>query len=265
MGGVLGLMTDFGLRDPYVGVMKAVALGITPGATIVDLSHDIPPQDIEAGVWTLGVAWRYFPAGSVLVAVVDPGVGGARRAIAFAAAERFFVGPDNGLFTSVLARAEVERCVALTNPAYHLPGGSATFHGRDVFAPCAAHLLAGVELGALGPEIDPASLARLAIPLVATWDGDTLVGRIAHVDRFGNLITDIPLDTPFVAPTLRIEVAGRVIEDFVTHFAAAVARKPFAIRDSSGMLAIAVRDGSAAETLGARRGDTVRARGVPRA
>jgi len=265
MPGALGLLTDFGLRDGYVGVMKAVALGIAPDARFVDISHDIAPQDIEMGSWTLGMAWRYFPAGSVLVCVVDPGVGSERRAIALAAGGRFFVGPDNGLFTHVLAHAPAESCVELTNAAYHLPSASATFHGRDIFAPCGAHLLAGVALDALGEPINPETLARLPISVAPSWEGETLVGRIAHVDHFGNLISDIPLADPSAlsAPGVRIEVGGRVIARAATHFAAGPADELFALRDSSGALAIAVRDGSAAAALNAGRGVTVRVRGLP--
>ncbi|HEU0027008.1 MAG TPA: SAM-dependent chlorinase/fluorinase [Ktedonobacterales bacterium] len=265
MPGALGLLTDFGLRDGYVGMMKAVALGIAPDARIVDISHDIAPQDIEMGSWTLGIAWRYFPAGSVLVCVVDPGVGGERRAITLAAGGRYFVGPDNGLFTHVLAQAPAERCVELTNTAYHLPGASATFHGRDIFAPCGAHLLAGVTLDTLGAPVDPETLARLPIPLAPSWEGETLVGRVAHVDHFGNLISDIPLAEPSTlsASGVRIEVGGCVIARYATHFAAGPVDELFALRDSSRALAIAVRDGSAAAALGVGRGAVVRVRGLP--
>lgn len=266
MSAVLGLLTDFGLRDGYVGVMKAVALAIAPDAHIVDISHDIAPQDIEMGSWTLGMAWRYFAPGSVLVCVVDPGVGGARRAIALAASGRSFVGPDNGLFTHVLGQADAERCVALTNPAYHLPHASATFHGRDIFAPCGAHLLAGVALEALGDPLDPAVLVRLPIAIAPSWDGEALLGRVAHVDHFGNLISDIPLGDPaaLLAPGVRIQVAGRAIAHIATHFAAGPPDEPFALRDSSGALAVAVRDGSAARTLGVGRGALVTISGAPR-
>lgn len=265
--GALGLLTDFGLRDGYTGVMKAVALAIVPGAAIVDISHDIAPQDIEMGSWTLGMAWRYFAPGSVLVCVVDPGVGSVRRAIALEADGRYLVGPDNGLFTHILAQTEATRCVALTNTAYHLPHASATFHGRDIFAPCGAHLLAGVALEALGEVVDVATLTRLPIPIAPIWDGETLAGRVAHVDYFGNLISDIALDTVDVllAPDMRIELAGRVIARVATHFAAGPADEPFALRDSSGALAIAIRDGSAARNLGATRGVVIRVSGLARA
>jgi S-adenosylmethionine hydrolase len=262
----LGLLTDFGLRDPYVGVMKAVALSIAPDTRFVDITHEIAPQDIEMGSWALGVAWRYFPTGSALVCVVDPGVGSARRAIALEAEGRYLVGPDNGLFTHVLDQASVQRCFALTNPAYHLPGASATFHGRDIFAPCGAHLLAGVALEALGEPLDPATLARLPVPLAPAWEGDALVGRVAHVDHFGNLITDIPLASleTLLAPGMRVEIAGYIVTRAATHFASGPEGAPFALRDSSGALAIAVRDGSAAGALGVERGAAVHVWGLRR-
>lgn len=264
--GVLGLLTDFGLRDPYVGVLKAVALGIAPTASVVDISHEIAPQDIEMGAWTLAASWRYFPAGSVFVCVVDPGVGSARRAIAFAAGDYFFVGPDNGLFARVLSHTPADVCVALTNTAYHLPAASATFHGRDIFAPCGAHLLAGVPIADLGEAIEPASLVPLGVPLEPVWEGAALVGRVAHVDHFGNLISDIPLASveTLLAPGVRVEVDRMAMTRLTTHFAAGPTGDPFALRDSSGALAIAVRDGSAADTLGVGRGAIVRVWGVRR-
>src|SRR5579871_1946739 len=145
--GIVALLTDFGLADGYVGVMKGVILGIAPGAQVVDLSHDVPPQDIASGAWLLSTAWRSFPAKTVFVAVVDPGVGTERRPVALIAGERYFVGPDNGLFSDVLDASPAERAVILDDAAYFAtPHPSATFHGRDIFAPCGAHLVAGVAL-----------------------------------------------------------------------------------------------------------------------
>jgi S-adenosylmethionine hydrolase len=263
---ILGLLTDFGLRDHYVGVIKAVALSIAPGARLVDITHDIAPQDIEAGAWTLAAAWRYFPTGSALLAVVDPGVGSARRAIAFEAEGRYFVGPDNGIFTPILAQTSVTRAVELTNRAYHLPGASSTFHGRDIFTPCAAHLLSGVGLAVLGEPVDPNDLTRISIGTAPFWEEDVLVGRVAHVDYYGNLITNIPLSAgALLAPGVRIEIGEYTITHRVTHFAAGPADQPFALRDSSGTLSIAIRNGSAAATLGLARGTPVRAWGVPHA
>ncbi len=267
---MVGMLTDFGLTDGYVGVMKAVILSIAPGVQIVDITHDIRPQDIEMGAWSLGIAWRYFPAGSVLLCVVDPGVGSARRAIALHAHDRYFVGPDNGLFTNpLLAAADsaeaVTECVHLDNVSLHLTGASATFHGRDIFAPCAAHLANGMEIAALGSPLSPAALVRLPIPFAPRREGDTWFGRIAHVDHYGNLISDIGptlARQALAAPEAFVEVAGHVVSARATHFSGGPSGQPFFLQDSSGALAIVMRDESAAQTLGLRRGAQVILRGL---
>lgn len=264
---MIGLLTDFGLSDGYVGVMKAVALTIAPGAQLIDITHQIAPQDVEGGAWALGMAWRAFPMGSVLLCVVDPGVGSVRRAVALEVAGRYFVGPDNGLFTYPLADATtaVRRCVALDDSRYHLPAPSATFHGRDIFAPCAAHLASGALLEALGTAVDVATLARLPIALRAVQRGEALVGRVAHIDHYGNLITNIGPQLARAAlarPLARISLGEWAISARATHFAAGPLDEPFFLQDSSGALAIVVRNGSAAQRLGARRGDVVTLREV---
>lgn len=266
---MVGMLTDFGLTDGYVGVMKAVLLSIAPGVQIVDITHDVRPQDIEMGAWSLGIAWRYFPVGSVLLCVVDPGVGSARRAIALQAHGRYFVGPDNGLFTSPLlagsGAGEAAACVRLDNVALHLSGASATFHGRDIFAPCAAHLANGMELAALGSPVAPNVLIRLPIPLAPRKEGDTWIGRIAHVDHYGNLISDLGpglARQALAAPEAFVEVAGHVVSARATHFAGGPFDQPFFLQDSSGALAIVVRDGSAARMLEVHRGEQVILRGL---
>lgn len=264
---IIGILTDFGLSDGYVGVMKAVALTIAPSVQLIDITHQIAPQDVEGGAWTLGMAWRAFPVGSVLLSVVDPGVGSARRAVALEVAGRRFVGPDNGLFTYTLADdlSSSARCVALDNPRYHLPAPSATFHGRDIFAPCAAHLASGVALESLGSAVDVASLVRLPIALRAERRGDVVVGRVAHIDRYGNLVTNIVSQTTRAAlarPLARISLGQWTISARATHFAAGPMDEPFFLQDSSGALAIVLRDGSAAQRMGARRGDVVTLRGM---
>lgn len=264
---IIGILTDFGLSDGYVGVMKAVALTIAPSVQLIDITHQIAPQDVEGGAWTLGMAWRAFPVGSVLLCVVDPGVGSARRAVALEVAGRRFVGPDNGLFTYPLAddSSSSARCVALDNPSYHLPAPSATFHGRDIFAPCAAHLASGVALESLGSAVDVASLVRLPIAMRAERRGDVVVGRVAHIDRYGNLVTNIVSQTTRAAlahPLARISLGQWTISARATHFAAGPIDEPFFLQDSSGALAIVLRDGSAAQRMGARRGDVVTLRGM---
>lgn len=260
---VVALLTDFGTADGYVGVMKAVILGIARGVPLVDLSHDVPPQDIRSGAWILHTCWRYLPADAVCIAIVDPGVGTARRPVAFAAGGRYFVGPDNGIFGYVLSASPATAAVLLDNARYHLPAPSATFHGRDIFAPAAAHLAAGVPLETLGAYLDPTTL--LATPLPQPEPGpDGLRGHVVHVDRFGNLITDFG---PEVAadllrdPRLRLQIGATEITARATTFAAGPADAPFALPDSSGHLAIAVRGGSAAAHLAVGVGASVLADG----
>jgi S-adenosylmethionine hydrolase len=261
---MIALLTDFGTADGYVGVMKAVMLGIAPGVPLVDLSHEIPPQDVRGGAWVLHTLWRYLPQGTVCLAVVDPGVGTERRPVAFASEGRVFIGPDNGLFSYVLDAAPVESAVVLANEAYQLPVRSATFHGRDIFAPAAGHLAAGVALTELGPALEPASLSTFS-PSHPAEHPRGLIGHVVHVDRFGNLITDFGpalartiLDDPRVSLRLGpAEIAARAAT-----FATAPANVPFALIDSSGHLAIAVRDGSAAARLGAGTGSEVLAVGA---
>jgi S-adenosyl-L-methionine hydrolase (adenosine-forming) len=252
---LIALLSDFGLADGYVGVLKGVILGIAPGTQLVDLTHDVPPGDVRTAAWILATAWRSFPVGAIFLCVVDPGVGTARRPLALAAGERVFVGPDNGLFSYVLAAAPAARAVTLDNPAYHAPQPSATFHGRDIFAPCAAHLAAGTPLSALGVPLDPAQLVSLPLP-TPTCAGDELIAHVLHVDRFGNLITDIGpalAQRVLTAPDVIARIAGRTISARAATFADGPPREPFLLRDSSGHLAIAVRDGSAAALLGAGR------------
>src|SRR5258707_4642668 len=160
----IALLTDFGSRDAYPGVMKGVILGIAPGAALVDLTHEIAPQDVTGGAWVLHTAWRFFPLGTIFLCVVDPGVGSARRPVALAAGGRLFVGPDNGLFSYVLAAAPTEEAVALDDPRFHVPHPSATFHGRAIFAPCAAHLARGIPLREISRALAAARLLTLAPP-----------------------------------------------------------------------------------------------------
>lgn len=266
----IALLTDFGTADGYPGVMKGVILGIAPGAQLVDVTHDIPPHDIASGAWVLQTAWRYFPAGTIFLCVVDPGVGSARRPIALRLGEYSFVGPDNGLFSYVLAEAEDQQpasplqVVALDNPRYHLPHASATFHGRDLFAPSAAHLACGVSLASLGTPFDAASLVTIA-PRRPISHGETLVAHILHIDHFGNLITDLGsalTAAVFSSPTLTLHLGKHTITARADTFAGGPSGAPFALRDSSGHLAIVVRNGSAAALLNARRGDELRVLGM---
>jgi hypothetical protein len=189
---VLTLLTDFGLSDVYVGVMKGTIAQINPRIPVIDLTHHVPPQDIATARFHLMSAFPYFPKGTVHVAVVDPGVGGTRRAIAVQLESAFLVGPDNGIFSGVLSQHRAIAAVELTNPHYwHRTHPSATFHGRDIFAPVGAHLATGVALAKLGDLIDPNSLVPFAIANCHdTPEG--FQGVIQAIDHFGNLITNIP-------------------------------------------------------------------------
>jgi hypothetical protein len=252
---VITLTTDFGLRDPFVGIMKGVILGICPEARLVDLSHEIAPQDVLEAQLALEAAAGFFPAGSVHLAVVDPGVGSRRRALALRAGVNYFVGPDNGLFTFALATGNWS-AVALEAPQYRLAEVSRTFHGRDVFAPAAAHLALGVPLASFGPPVqDP---VRLEVP-VARLEGRHLLGEVIGADRFGNLITSV------MGCHLRgdleggwVEVAGTSLGPPVDAYAEGPDGAPAAIIGSSGRLEIFVRNGSARRILGVERGASVR-------
>ena len=186
--GLITLLTDFGVRDEYVGCLKGVILGLNPRAVLVDLSHEVPPQDIRAGAFILAATAPFFPTGTIHLAVVDPGVGTSRRPLAARCRGQFWVGPDNGLFHLIFAGQGDLEIVSLENPAYFRPQVAATFHGRDLFAPVAAHLSLGVDLRQLGPTVtDP---IRLPWP-EPTFTAKIIRGEIIHVDRFGNLVSNI--------------------------------------------------------------------------
>ncbi len=262
---VVAFMTDFGLNDGDVGVLKGVALGISPDAQLIDLTHTVSPQNVGSGAWILSVSYKYFPRGTVFVCVVDPGVGSNRRPIAISAGGWYFVGPDNGLFSYVLTEHPVHSVVTLTQAAYHLPQVSSTFHGRDIFTPVAAHIANGVALSELGPSVDPITLQRLDLGLATRQGNEVHNARILHVDHFGNLVTNIPLHlvpdlftSSHVDATLTHQKVG--ISERRRFFADSTRSQdtqPFLFGDSSGYVGIAVRNGNAARTLHANYGDTM--------
>src|SRR6266567_117822 len=189
---LVALLTDFGTRDHYVGTMKGVMLGICAELTCVDISHDVPPHDVLAGALELAAAYRYFPAGTIFLVVVDPGVGSARRGIAADTGDYKFVAPDNGVLTIVLDEHPPKKVVELTERKYARPSVSRTFEGRDRFAPAAAWLAKGIELSALGRSAG--ALIMLDVPQ-PTFDDEGIEGQILRVDRFGNLISNIDRKT----------------------------------------------------------------------
>jgi S-adenosyl-L-methionine hydrolase (adenosine-forming) len=250
---VVTLTTDFGLRDSYVAVMKGVMLGIAPDLRFVDITHDVDSHDVAGAALVLDAAVSFFPAGAVHLAVVDPGVGTTRRGLVVATAAATFVAPDNGLLTPVFAR-EGWRAYELSVPAYRLPHVSRTFHGRDVFAPAAAHLTLGVAPPRFGPPVhDP---VRLAWPDVRSVGG-TVVGAVVHVDRFGNLITSIAAEAvEGLGDRASIHIVGRRLP-LVGTYADLPLGAAGGLIGSSNRLEVAVREGSAAAVLKARRGTPV--------
>ena len=253
-GRLITLTTDFGVRDPFVGVMKGVILGIYPDARLVDLTHEIDPQDVQGAQLALEGAVGFFPPGTIHLAVVDPGVGSARRPLALESRGQRFVGPDNGLFTFALADPGWT-AVTLEVSRYRLPEVSRTFHGRDVFAPAASHLARGVGLAELGP---PASdLVRRPLP-VARREGASLLGEVLAADRYGNLITSITLAQLAGAPRVVVEVAGRSLGAPRAAYSEGQRDRAAPILGSQGRLEIFVRDGDARALLGAGPGTPVR-------
>lgn len=254
---LIALLTDFGTRDAFVGIMKGVILGINPEVHIVDLSHEIPPQDILAGALVLRSAVPFFPPGTIYVAVVDPGVGSERRAILIETQRAFFIGPDNGLLSIAARQETTKRTVHLVNPAYFLAPLSQTFHGRDVFAPVAAHLSRGVAISQFGPVIP--EMERIPLPTVERWESG-MAGRVIYIDHFGNVVTNISEADlrPFSKEQLFISMGPMHISGIVDTYTAVEVGAPAALINSWGMLEIAVRNGSAARQFGIAVGCEVR-------
>jgi len=254
---VIALLTDFGTGDHYAGAMKGVILGICPDATLVDITHDIPPHDVTAGALELAASYKYFPAGTIFVAVVDPGVGSARRGVAADTGDYRFVAPDNGVLTQVLREAPAKKIVELTERRYARPTVSRTFEGRDRFAPAAGWLAKGTQLAALGRPV--ADIHRLDIP-VAEAGPDSIRGVVLRVDRFGNLVTNIDRKTVErlgQGGAMTIDAAGQRIERLVATYAELPADGVGALFGSTDHLELAAPSSSAAERLGLGRGAVV--------
>ena len=260
---IITLTTDFGTSDAYVGVMKGVILSISPNVQIVDITHAIPPQDIHEAAFLIHSAYSYFPKGTIHTIVVDPGVGSDRRAIVCQTDRAFFVCPDNGILTFLLQEvqkqaAPPERVVAIQNRDYFLPEVSQTFHGRDIFAPVAAHLSLGVPLSDIGPCVP--NLVRLPISTLQS-SNNKLIGHIIKIDRFGNLITNISAEAldAFLKNVVSYEI--KIGNIFLTRLNRAYTESevgtPLAIVGSFGLLEIAVNGGSAERVLGLKHGDGI--------
>jgi S-adenosyl-L-methionine hydrolase (adenosine-forming) len=257
---IVTLLTDFGTADYFVGALKGALLCVNPAAQVVDITHEIPPHDVEAGAFTLLAAFEVFPPGTIHVAVVDPGVGSSRRPVIASGGGHVFVGPDNGVFGYVYERLKSFRVFHVTNDKYFRREVSATFHGRDIFAPVAGALSRGVEPEELGQEVT--DFVRLPFAAPERQEGGTLVGTIIHVDRFGNCITNISprdFDAEQTGRASHLLVGGKEVRAFRRFFAdeADAPGEPFAVWGSAGLLEIAVFRDSASRALGVGRGARV--------
>lgn len=257
---LITLLTDFGERDSFVASMKGVILSINSSAAIVDLSHQIASHQIHEAGYFLKSCYRYFPAGTIHVAVVDPGVGTERRALLVSAAGSFFVGPDNGLFTDVLEQEAEAKVWQINSPEYRLETIGSTFDGRDVFAPAAAWLSKGVPPTFFGPAVHDPIRRSVAIPV---WHEELLVGKIVSVDRFGNLISNITARQvrefrAAMGQTVEIHVGTHVIHELVGSYNEGNRQTPSALINSSGTLEIFLQEESAAQKLQVGVGEEVR-------
>ncbi len=254
---IVALLTDFGTRDHYVGAMKGVVLGLCPEAALVDISHDVPAHDVLTAGLELAAAYRYFPAGTVFLAVVDPGVGSARRGLAAEAGEHRFVAPDNGVLTAVFQDAPPKRVVELTERRYARPTVSRTFEGRDRFAPAAAWLAKGIQLTALGRPLG--GYLTVDIPLPQTEDG-RIAGEVLRIDKFGNLVTNIDrkaFEGLCRGGAIQIEAGGQSIGRVVETYADIGPGEVCALIGSTDHLEIAANSTSAAGGLSLDRGAQV--------
>lgn len=252
---IITLLTDFGTRDWFVPSMKGVILSIAPGVRLVDMTHEIPPQDVRAGAFVLASAARCFPKGTIHVAVVDPGVGSERRAVAVKTRQRLFIGPDNGLLSLALRNEEVVGIRSLDNERLFRRPVSHTFHGRDIFAPVAAHLANGTAFSSLGVRL--ASLRQLDVKPVRSR-GQRVEGEVVFIDRYGNLITNIPRRS--IRPDSVVLMGKHRLPRVVSSYASVEEGRLVAVINSLDLLEISARNDSAAVTLGARVGTKVSVR-----
>ena len=268
MAAIITLTTDFGVQDTYVAAMKGVILDINPKVTLVDICHSIEPQNIRQAAFLISTAYGYFPKGTIHMVIVDPEVGSRRRAIILKTRKAFFVAPDNGVLSYIIHRPSPKRglskaepkglppgllAMEISNPKFWHHPVSSTFHGRDIFAPVAAHLSLGVPLQEFGQPVT--SLNAFPLPKPQLGAREELIGHILHIDRFGNIITDIDReDLP--SSKFSVEIAGQQIELLSASYAEAEGL--LGLIGSSGYLEIAVKNSSAAALLGAKIGDEVK-------
>jgi S-adenosylmethionine hydrolase len=252
---IIVLLTDFGDSSWYIGVMKAVILSIAPDARIIDLSHNVSSQDVREGAFILGNSYSYFPAGSVFVCVIDPGVGGERKNIIIETDEHYFVGPDNGILTPIFEDNRSIHVHQVVSDEYRIAGKGSTFLGRDLFAPVAAHISLGVDPASIGPELSTITTVPRSEPVVK--EGVEIRGRIVYVDSFGNIITDISREIlgsvfgDFLGSGLKVVMGKRTVEGIKEYYGQEVPGRLMAVINSWGYLELAVNMGNAWEHLGA--------------
>lgn len=251
---IITLLTDFGYKDNFVGVVKGVILGINPRVHVVDLCHEVEPQDITGAAFALKTAYKYFPKDTIHLVIIDPGVGSGRLPILVKTKNYFFLGPDNGVLSLALEEEEIEGIIYLDNYEFHLRPVSNTFHGRDIFAPVAVHLSKGISYQLFGKGIKKYKKIKLPKPKIRDR---SIKGDIIYIDRFGNLFTNISQDLQGKIRKPRIKIKNKLIRGIKSSYAQAKPDSLLAIWGSSGFLEIAVNSGSAKNKLFAKIGDKV--------
>jgi len=260
---IITLLTDFGTEDAYAGIMKGVILSVTPSAVIIDITHHIDPQDLIRAAYVIKSSYRYFPRGTVHVMVVDPGVGSDRAIVALEINGHIFLAPDNGVLTLVTDQGKIDSLVRVENTRYFLKPVSRTFHGRDIFAPVAAHLCGGMEIKNLGPPLDRQNLVHLKIDKPFISEKDRLVGTVVGFDGFGNCISNIDetclkkIDARGSGRMIVIRIGKTSIKGVSHSYADTKPNRPLAIMGSFGYLEIALNQGNARRSLGIAKGDSI--------
>ncbi|MCR8454095.1 MAG: S-adenosyl-l-methionine hydroxide adenosyltransferase family protein [Crenarchaeota archaeon] len=260
MNRIIALITDFGVQDPFVGIMKGVIYRINPNAKIVDLSHGIPNFNVKYAAFILKVSYKYFPKETIFCCVVDPGVGTTRRGIAIKTRNFFFVGPDNGCLSMAALEDGIITCVELKNREFMLPEISTTFHGRDIFAPVSAYLSIGVPITNLGPVVDPQELVRIELPK-PTIENGFYEAEVLAIDSFGNIFLNVPCDlfSELIWTRVIIETQGKKLEATVgrTFGDVPLGRLVLLKETSHGYLEIAANQASAKDLLNVKLGDKI--------
>ena len=255
--GLITFTTDFGLTDGFVGTTKGVVRKINPAAQVIDISHQIPPQDIDAAAFVIRTSYRYFPAGTLHMVVVDPGVGSQRKIIAVETEQYFFLAPDNSVLKYIFHDEKIIRVINVANKQYFLQEISQTFHGRDIFSPVAAHIAAGVELKLLGDEIHDFERGKVLTPVIQPHK---IIGHVIYIDRFGNLITNISNQLLKKVENIIINVGTIDIQNLSNSYADVRPGEAVALLGSSGFLEIGIRNGNAQRTLNVNRNGIVELR-----